>query len=312
MEDDATCISLAIGVIMRTDIESVQNILERCDKMLDLNALKAKGIIAQKQEGYFVLRFLSKAGYFTADQMQHLAEVAKKYGNGELGLTSRLTLEIPYIKEENLEQALAFCKERNLNIGGGGPSVRAILTCKGTVCKHGLVDTDRLARQMEEKFFARQLPGKFKISVLGCVNSYGKAQGNDLAFLAVKNVHLDTDKCIVCQKCIKACPDDAFTLTERTLGLEHDKCSRCGKCVPVCPVDALVQDDVEFLVFLGGRLGRVSRLATPYRKKIKEEEMMIITEKVLAYYAAHAKPKERFAEVIERIGLEEVEHAVFN
>lgn len=280
--------------------------------MLDLNELKAKGIIAQKQEGYFVLRFLSRAGYFDANEMQHLADLAHKYGNGKMGLTSRLTLEIPYIKEESLEEVLKFCKERNLRIGGGGPSVRAILTCKGTVCKHGLVDTDKLAREMEDRFLMRQLPGKFKISILGCPNSYGKAQGNDLAFLAVRKIQLDEASCILCQKCIRVCPDKAFTVDEGTLLLDEEKCSRCGKCIPVCPVEALHQEEVEFLIFLGGRLGRRSRLATPYHKTCKEDEIMDITEKVLAYYKMVANPKERFAEVIERIGQAEVEHAIFN
>lgn len=279
--------------------------------MTDLNVLKAKGIIAQKQEGYFVLRFLSRAGYFTAEEMIYLSQIASKYGNGQLGLTSRLTLEIPYIKEKDLDEALAFCKDKGIKIGGGGPTVRAILTCKGTVCKHGLVDTNKLTREMDEKFFARQLPGKFKISILGCPNSYGKAQGNDLAFLAVKKINLEEDKCIHCQKCVKVCPDHAFMLSEGKLSLDYEKCSRCGKCIPVCPIDALNGEEVEFLVFLGGRLGRVSRLATPCKKKIKEEEIFEVTQRVLDFYENHAESGKRFAQVIERIGLEVVENSIF-
>ena len=278
--------------------------------MADLAKLKAKGIIAQKQEGYFVLRFLSDAGYFTAEEMVNLSEVASKYGNGELGLTSRLTLEIPYIKQEDLEEVLAFCKEKNLKVGGGGPTVRAISTCKGTVCKHGLADTNRITREMDKHFFGRKLPGKFKISVLGCPNSYGKAQGNDLAFLAVKGVELIEEKCIHCKKCVKVCPDGAFTVGEKGLTLEADRCSRCGKCIPECPVDAIESDAVEFLVFLGGRLGRKSRLATPCRVKVKEDEIYEITEKVLAFYNEHARSGERFAEVIEKMGIEIVEQVI--
>lgn len=282
------------------------------ERMTDLAELKAKGIIAQKQEGYFVLRFLSDAGYFTVDEMTSLSEVASKYGNGELGLTSRLTLEIPYIKQENLEEVLAFCNEKNLRIGGGGPTVRAILTCKGTVCKHGLADTNRITREMDKRFFGRKLPGKFKITVLGCPNSYGKAQGNDLAFLAVKGVELIEEVCIHCKKCVKVCPDDAFRVDEKYLALEKEKCSRCGKCIPECPVNALKSDKVEFLVFLGGRLGRKSRHAIPCKVKVKEDEIYEVTEKVLAFYNEHAGSGERFAEVIERIGLEVVEQALFS
>lgn len=279
--------------------------------MTDLNVLKGKGIIAQKQDGYFVLRFLSKAGYFTAEEMSYLSQVASKYGNGELGLTSRLTLEIPYIKEKDLDEVLTFCEEKGLKIGGGGPTVRAILTCKGTVCKHGLVDTDKLTREMEDKFFARTLPGKFKISVLGCPNSYGKAQGNDLAFLAVKKIDLEDDKCIQCQKCIKVCPDQAFIFNQEKLSLDDEKCSRCGKCIPACPVDALNGEEVEFLVFLGGRLGRASRLATPCKTRIKEEEIFEVTQSVLDFYEKHAANGERFAQVIERMGVEVVENSIF-
>ena len=64
--------------------------------------LKAKGILNQKQEEFYAIRFLSKVGYFKAEEMIALSEIAKEFGNGELSLTSRLTIEIPYIKEKNI------------------------------------------------------------------------------------------------------------------------------------------------------------------------------------------------------------------
>ena len=68
--------------------------------------LKAKGILNQKQEEFYAIRFLSKVGYFKAEEMIALSEIAKEYGNGELSLTSRLTVEIPYIKEENIDKVV--------------------------------------------------------------------------------------------------------------------------------------------------------------------------------------------------------------
>ena len=77
--------------------------------------LKAKGILNQKQEEFYAIRFLSKVGYFKAEEMIALSEIAKEYGNGELSLTSRLTVEIPYIKEENIDIRVKyiyiFCKK---------------------------------------------------------------------------------------------------------------------------------------------------------------------------------------------------------
>ncbi|MGG7078329.1 nitrite reductase [Clostridium sardiniense] len=221
--------------------------------------LKARGIIAQKQDGYFTIRFLSKVGYFKANEMIELANLSEEYGNGELSLTSRLTLEIPYIKAKDIEKVIKEAKEKKLRIGGGGPSVRAVIACKGSVCTHGLIDTNKLAIEIEDRFFGRILPGKFKIGVFGCVNSYGKAQSNDLSILPVRN---------------------------------------------------LSNLEVEYMIFLGGRLGRQARLALPMKRRFKENELIEVVEKVISYYEKNASTKERFAEVIDRIGLAKVESEI--
>ena len=149
--------------------------------------LKAKGILNQKQEEFYAIRFLSKVGYFKAEEMIALSEIAKEYGNGELSLTSRLTVEIPYIKEENIDKVVEISRKKGLRIGGAGKTVRAIVTCKGTVCKHGLIDTRKIGELFEEKFLGRKVPSKFKIGVFGCINSYGKAQSNDFGIVTIVN-----------------------------------------------------------------------------------------------------------------------------
>lgn len=150
--------------------------------------LKRMGIINQKQGNFYVIRFLSDVGYFKAEDMQSLVEIAKEFGNGELSLTSRLTIEIPYIKEENINAVINKAKEKNLRIGGAGNTVRAIVACKGTVCKHGMIDTRKLSEKIESEFLGREVPVKFKIGIFGCMNSYGKAQSNDFAVIPKYNI----------------------------------------------------------------------------------------------------------------------------
>lgn len=116
-----------------------------------------------------------------------LSEIAKEFGNGELSLTSRLTVEIPYIKEENIDKVVEISRKKGLRIGGAGKTVRAIVTCKGTVCKHGIIDTRKIGELFEEKFLGRKVPSKFKIGVFGCINSYGKAQSNDFGIVPIVN-----------------------------------------------------------------------------------------------------------------------------
>jgi len=65
------------------------------------------------------------------------------------------------------------------------------------------------------------------------------------AFQSVTNktnvfeIRLDQDKCIKCNKCIKACP--TFSIDEESLGRGRVKtsCTKCGKCVDACPQQAL-------------------------------------------------------------------------
>ena len=221
--------------------------------------LKKIGILSQKQEGYYVIRFLSKCGYFLADEMIAISNIATRYGNGEVSLTSRLTIEIPYIEEKDLDEVISVINKSNLRIGGTGNTVRAVVSCKGNVCVHGLIDTKILSEKIESEFFAKELPGKFKIGVFGCVNSYGKAQSNDLSIM---------------------------------------------------PIKSLNKEEVEFLIFLGGRLGRKTRLATPMKRKFKENELMEVVEAVIEYYGENANTKERFAEVIDRIGIDTAQNSI--
>ncbi|SHE32528.1 4Fe-4S binding protein [Clostridium fallax] len=274
--------------------------------------LKGRGILPQKQEGYFAIRFISKAGYFNTDEMTALTNIAKEYGNGNIGLTSRLTIEIPYIKYENLEKVLKEAKSNGLVVGGGGPTVRAILTCKGTVCTHGLIDTNHIALEIEERFFGKKLPHKFKIAVLGCNNSYGKAQVNDIGILPIKKVHILEENCILCDKCVKFCKYDGMKKENNKIVISNEKCISCGKCIKVCPTKAIEGEEIEFLIFLGGRLGRKARLATPINKSFKREEIINAVDKIIKYFESQANKNERFADVIERIGLKSVEEEILN
>ncbi len=51
----------------------------------EISKLKGEGFLAQKQEGYFSVRILSRAGNFTSNQIKSLAEIAEHYGREYLG-----------------------------------------------------------------------------------------------------------------------------------------------------------------------------------------------------------------------------------
>jgi len=46
------------------------------------------------------------------------------------------------------------------------------------------------------------------------------------------------DKCIGCNACVDACPENACTLTPQGIVTDPDLCKLCGKCADVCPTKA--------------------------------------------------------------------------
>ena len=62
---------------------------------VDYATLKKGGFMRQKQKNHFSLRLRVVGGNLTATQLAKIAEVAEKFGDGHVHLTSRQSVEIP-------------------------------------------------------------------------------------------------------------------------------------------------------------------------------------------------------------------------
>lgn len=61
----------------------------------DYAALKKGGFMRQKQKNNFSLRLRVVGGNLTSVQLAKIAEVAEKFGDGHVHMTSRQSVEIP-------------------------------------------------------------------------------------------------------------------------------------------------------------------------------------------------------------------------
>ena len=53
---------------------------------------------------------------------------------------------------------------------------------------------------------------------------------------ALLQYHIDAEKCIGCQRCIKACPVEAISGEKKEPHeIDQEKCTRCGACFDACP-----------------------------------------------------------------------------
>ena len=150
-------------------------------------ALKGRGIILNRDGETFSVRVITEDGTLSAEQMESLSQAARRYGNGKVAMTVRMTVELQGIANESIEPMCAMLDSVGLYTGGTGAKVRPIVPCKGTVCVHGLIDTQAVARELHQRFYLGwhdvQLPHKFKIGVGGCPNNCIKPGLNDFGIM---------------------------------------------------------------------------------------------------------------------------------
>ena len=98
---------------------------------VDYGTLKKGGFMRQKQKNNFSLRLAVVGGYLTAENLTKIAEVAEKYGDGHVHLTSRQGVEIPFIKLKDIDAVKEELAEGGCRPGVCGPRVRTVTACQG-------------------------------------------------------------------------------------------------------------------------------------------------------------------------------------
>ena len=119
----------------------------------DIKRVKGMGFLNNKGTDNFSGRIITVNGKITAEQNQCIAEAAAKYGNGTVALTTRLTIEVPGIPYEKIEEFQQYIAKTGLVTGGTGSKVRPVVSCKGTTCQYGLIDTFALSEEIHHRFY---------------------------------------------------------------------------------------------------------------------------------------------------------------
>ena len=278
--------------------------------------VKGLGFLRDKTtEDKFNCRVLTVNGKVSADFMRNIAEATEKFGSGEAAFTSRMTVEIQGIPYGNIDAFIEFIHSKGLECGGTGPKVRPVVSCKGTTCQYGLIDTFALSREIHEKFYLGyhdvKLPHKFKIAVGGCPNNCVKPDINDLGVIGQKVPIVDEDKCIGCQLCVKACPISNIKIENKKAVINAEVCNHCGRCIPSCKIGALSLKQQGYRIFIGGRWGKKVARGIPFTKIFEtQQEVLDTVEKTINFYKDNGTPGERFADTIARIGFENVEKSI--
>ena len=167
----------------------------------EIKAVKALGFLQDKKyrKIKFNGRVITRNGKITAQESKVIAEAADKFGSGEnnndisinCGNSRRSIYNIEPLREYLMQNA-------GLETGGTGSKVRPVVSCKGTTCQYGLIDTFALSEEIHQRFYKGyrdvKLPHKFKIAVGGCPNNCVKPNLNDIGIIGQRVPQIDYAK----------------------------------------------------------------------------------------------------------------------
>lgn len=282
----------------------------------EIKRLKGLGCLQDKRfDDVFNIRVITRNGKLTAAEQKVVAEASETFGSGEVTMTTRLTLEIQGVPYDNIESCIAFLQDHGLDAGGTGSKVRPIVSCKGTTCQYGLIDTFGLSEKLHERFYVGyhgiELPHKFKIAVGGCPNMCVKPDLNDLGIVGQRVPQIDLEKCRACKVCqvVKACPmGDAQIGPDGKITIDGSMCNHCGRCIGSCPFGAVTEGLAGCKVYIGGRWGKKTAHGRALDKIFtSEDEVMDVVERAILFFRDEGISGERFADTVARLGFDYVQ-----
>lgn len=149
------------------------------------------GISRQKQSGMCSVGLNVPVGRITADQLSGLARVARRYGNGEVRVTTSQNVIVPHVPEHLLAE---MTREPLLRELRHDPTdmMRGLVSCTGIdYCHMALIETKELAMKTARELDGRLGSGRKLLTMhwSGCPAGCGNHTGADIGLLG-KNVKI--------------------------------------------------------------------------------------------------------------------------
>ena len=134
------------------------------------------GITPQKQPGLSAVGAAILRGRLSGDQLQSLAELADRFGNGELRSTITQNVIIANVPHERTSELVKALADIDVKVDSS-PFWRGAIACTGTeFCKLAISETKAFSKwlvaEMEERLPA--FDQQIKLHVTGCTNSCGQ------------------------------------------------------------------------------------------------------------------------------------------
>jgi len=160
---------------------------EECEPRNPIDRAGHIGVHAQRQPGLNYIGVSVPVGRLPAQQMLALAEVADRFGSGELRLTVWQNLLIPNVLSEKINDAIEAIRAAGLDCTAG-TVMRGTVACTGNRgCRYSSTDTKShavaLANMLDSRFKIEQ---PVNLHVTGCPHSCAQHYIGDIGLLGTK------------------------------------------------------------------------------------------------------------------------------
>lgn len=292
---------------------------------MDINTkkLKKNAFRVSKVRGIGASRIRVPGGLLKSEVLGMVQEIADKYGNGLVHLTTRQGFEIEGIKYEDMDAVTKMLQpiieSLDINLketdkGYTASGTRNISACIGNnVCPFANYNTAEFAKRIEKAVFPNDL--HFKIALTGCSNDCAKARMHDFGIIGMTEPQYDMNRCVSCGACVKACKQlsvGALSVENYRVVRNKEKCIGCGVCVTKCPTRAFTRSKEKYYkLTIMGRTGKKNpRLGEDFLVWVDEEsikKIILNTYKFVDKYIDPNAParKEHIGYIIDRVGFEE-------
>ena len=147
---------------------------------------KSTNLIPQKQEGYVAIGVKVLLGDFYTDKARLLADLVDKYAAGEIRLTLRQNIVIPFVKEDLVPYFYQELEKLGFVEAGYNKAVD-ITACPGTdTCNLGIASSTGIADELERVIkteYQQYLKNEdLVIKISGCMNACGQHNMANIGF----------------------------------------------------------------------------------------------------------------------------------
>ncbi len=231
-----------------------------------------------------------------------MAELAAAYGNGRVIPTVRMTLELPGIPYERIDEIIAAAADKGLRFGGTGAKIRPVTACKGSTCVFGMLELPGIPYERIDEIIAAAADKGLRFGgtgakirpVTACKGStcvFGMYDTQALARDIHERYYLGWTQVSLPHKfkiAVGGCPNSCIKPSLNDFGIE-------GRRTP---------DGVRFQLYLGGTWGRTTRMGSAFPRLVEQEEIFPLLEKTILWFRENAWQKERLGAAVDRLGEE--------